>query len=215
MTKKDIYLSFEGKRLNGYLLHVQNLSSGRFPEETNFVVFLKAKDGTISKNVVVKGKYFAGRGKFYKPWLEKNYNSFVQFNSSKMIALSENSLDEKLFNHLLKLLPPGSHIMVVYSNHKETKEGLNRGFPAVATSIGYLLWKSGCKWFKNWYYSEGFWEGDIKLQGNKPLNIDHRKKNLLEICKELTELLKTEQRSEKLFKNSRKRATELLKYIKS
>lgn len=82
MVKKDISLSLEGKSLNGYLLQVQNLTLGRFPEETNFVVFLKAKDGTISKNAVVKGKYFAGRGKFYKPWLEINYYCVVQFNSS-------------------------------------------------------------------------------------------------------------------------------------
>ncbi len=199
MVKKDISLSLEGKSLNGYLLHVQNLSIGRFPEETNFIVFLKAEDGTISKNAVVKGKYFAGRGKFYKPWLEINYYCVVQFNSSKTVILSDNSLDEKLFKNLLKLLPPGSHIMVVYSNHKETREALDRGVPAVVTPIGYLLWKSGCTWFKNWYYSEGFWEGDIKLQGNKPMNQNHRRKNLLEIRKELIELLNTKSKVLKSF----------------
>ena len=213
MIKKDIFSFLEGKKMNGYVLHVKNLSPGRFPEETNFEVFLKAQDGAISKNSVVQGKYFSGRGKYYKPWLEIYYENLSQFNTLKRIDLSEKALNERLFTHLLKLLPPGSHIMVAYSNHEATREGLDRGVPAAATPIGYLLWKSGCTWFKNWYFSEGFWEGDIKLQGNKPLNKDHRRKNLLEMRKELTEFLENEKRMETLFLDARKRAEELLKHI--
>jgi len=75
--------------------------------------------------------------------------------------------------------------MIVYQNHNETKDGLAKGIPSPATPIGYLLWNVGCTWFKDWYFSEGLLEGDLKLQGNKPLDIKSRKRNLIQIQNEL------------------------------
>lgn len=213
MPKKDILFSIEGKRLNDYVLCVNNISCGRFIEETNFELHLKFIDGETSENPVVKGKYFSGRGEFYKPWLEIYYYNRVKFGSSKIVDLSERGLDEKLFKHLLDLLPSGAHIMVVYLNHEETRNGLEYGVPAPATPIGYLLWKSGCTWFKDWYFAEGFWEGDVKLQGNKPLNEENRRKDLLETRKELIEFLKKEKKEGKIFLDARKRAKDVLKDI--
>ncbi len=213
MLKKNFISSIEGRKLNGYVLHVDNVSRGRFVEETNFELYLKAIDRETSENPVVRGKYFSGRGEFYKPWLEIYYNDRVKFESSKIADISEGGLDKKLFKHLSDLLPPNSHIMVIYVNHEETRKGLERAVPAPATPIGYLLWKSGCTWFKDWYFAEGFWEGDVKLQGNKPLNEENRRGNLLEIRKELTEFLKKEKGEEKLFLDARKRAKDVLKDI--
>ena len=213
MLKKNFISSIEGRKLNGYVLHVDNVSRGRFVEETNFELYLKAIDRETSENPVVRGKYFSGRGEFYKPWLEIYYNNRVRFESSKIVDLSEGGLDEKLFKHLSDLLPPNSHIMVIYVNHEETRKGLERGVPAPATPIGYLLWKSGCTWFKDWYFAEGFWEGDVKLQGNKSLNEENRRGNLLEIRKELTGFLKKEKGEEKLFLDAGKRAKDVLKDI--
>lgn len=201
--------------MNGYVLHVDNISRGRFVEEINFELYLKAIDGETSENPVVKGKYFSGRGEFYKPWLEIYYDNRAKFKSSKIADVPEIGLDEKMFKHLSALLPQGAHIMVVYLNHEETRKGLERGVPAPATPIGYLLWKSGCTWFKDWYFAEGFWEGDVKLQGNKPLNEENRRKDLLEARKELTEFLKKEKGKEKLFLGARKRAEDVLGDIAS
>jgi hypothetical protein len=211
MLKKDVISSIEGKPLNGYVLHIGNLFQGRFIEETNFKLYLEAIDGETSENPVVKGKYFSGRGKFYKPWLEIYYYTRVKFKSSKIVDLSERELDKKLFNHLSAHLSPGGHFMVVYLNHEETRKGLEQGVPAPATPIGYLLWKSGCTSFKDWYFAEGFWEGDVKLQGNKPVSKENRRKDLLETHKKLTEFLKKEKRRKKLFLDARKRAENLLK----
>ncbi len=199
--------------MNGYVLHLNNLSPGRFIEETNFELYLKAIGGEVSENPVVRGKYFSGRGEFYMPWLEIYYNSLAEFKIRKRVDLSEKDLDEKLFQHLSNLLSPNSHIMVVYSNHEETRKGLERGVPAPATPIGYLLWKSGCTSFKDWYFAEGFWEGDVKLQGNKPLSEEAKSKDLLETYKELTEFLKKEEKKEKLFLDAKKRAESILKHI--
>lgn len=213
MLKKKSISSIEGKRLNGYVLHIDNLSRGRFIEETAFELYLKAIDGEISENPTVKGTHFSGRGEFYKPWLEIYYDTHVKFKSSKIVDLSERGLDEKLFKHLSDLLPPNGHIMVAYLDHEETRKGLEQGVPAPATPLGYLLWKSGCTWFKDWYFAEGFWEGDIKLQGNKPLNEENRRKDMLEIQKELTEFLKKAKREERLLLDAGKRAQDALKDI--
>ncbi len=213
MVNKKFISSIEGKKLNGFVLHVDNISRGRFVEETNFELYLKTVDGEMSENSIVSGKYFSGRGEFYKPWLEIYYYPHVKFESSKRIDLSERRLDEKLFKHLSALLPQSTHIMVIYVNHEETRKGLEQGVPAPATPIGYLLWKSGCTCFKDWYFAEGFWEGDVKLQGDKPLDEEEKKKDLLETRKELTDFLKKEKRKEKLFLDAKKRAEVVLKDI--
>jgi len=205
--------SINGKRINGYVLRIRNVSNGRFVEEINFELFLEKSGKEPSVEPVIKGKYFSGRGKFYKPWLEVYYLDHMKFKSSIELDLSESGLDERIFRYLLDLLPPGSHIMVVYINHEETRKGLELGFPAPVTSIGYLLWKSGCTWFKDWYFSEGFWEGDVKLQGNKPLDKKDRRKNLLDIYKVLNEFMKKETAEEEIYVAARKRAQNILETI--
>ena len=212
MTDIDLFMYLTGKKLGNYVLHIKNTYQGRFAEETNFEIYVKDLDGTLSESYVMQGKYFSGRGKYYRPWIEVFYNHLSQISSQQPFD-QEKEFQEQLFNYLIDFLPPGSHIMVVYSNHEETRVGLDRGVPAPATVLGYLLWKSGCTWFKNWYFAEGFWEGDIKLQGNKPLSTAHKKRNYLEIQKELILFLKNETRYEKIFVDAIKRAEELLKLI--
>jgi len=212
MPKKCLSV-LDGKKLDGYMIHVGNVSRGRFIEEINFELYLKAIDGETSENPVVKGKYFSGRGEPYKPWLDIYYYNRVKF-KSKRENLSEGGLGEKLFKHLSDLLPPGSHIMVVYVNHEETRKGLERGVPAPATPIGYLLWKSGFTWFKDWYFAEGGLEGDVKLQGNKPMKDEDKQKNLLEIYNLLDEFLKKKKNEDELFDRARERAKEIIASIK-
>jgi hypothetical protein len=122
-------------------------------------------------------------------------------------------MDEKLFKHLSELIPSGSHIMVAYINHEDTMRALEFGVPAPATYIGYLLYKAGCTWFKDWYFAEGFWEGDVKLQGAKPLNEESRRRNVDQIRRELTDFLKKEDRKEKMFMEARKRAASIIKKL--
>jgi hypothetical protein len=206
MPKKNVLYSLEGKKLNGFTINVNNVSKGRFIEESDFELHLKTKKREISKNPVIKGKYFSGRGKNYSPWLEIYYYNYVEFNSSN-IDLSKAKIEQKLFDYLSCLLPKGSHIMVVYVNHKETQDGLQLGIPAPITPIGYLLLKSGFTKFKDWYFAEGGKEGDVKLQGEKALSKDNEKKNLEKIKKELVEFLK----KEKLFLDAKERAKKFLK----
>jgi len=81
--------------------------------------------------------------------------------------------------------------MVGYSNpeHKETAEGLRLEIPAAITPLGYLMWESGFRWFKDWYFPEGGSEGGQKLQGNKPMDDKHNHERIEATVKELTEFL--------------------------
>jgi hypothetical protein len=53
-----------------------------------------------------------------------------------------------------------------------------------------LLWRCGCRWYKDWYFAEGWKEGGIKLQGEKPLTEERARENTAKIVAELTEFLK-------------------------
>jgi hypothetical protein len=184
-------LSLNGKTVGYYTLHVDGIKPGRFDEETNFELYLKNKDGKQSESPVTYGKHFAGRGEHYRPWIEVHYERYVVFGSSRKLDLAGNS-DIELFQVISDLLPPGSHIMVAYSNHPETKRALELGVPAPATYIGYLLFQAGCTSFKDWYFAEGFREGDIKLQGNKPVDKKKRDIDIAALKKELTSFLREE-----------------------
>jgi hypothetical protein len=83
-----------------------------------------------------------------------------------------------MFRLLGGLVPAGGSLMVSYSLfsneskiHRETKLGLDRGYPPPVTPLGFLLFAAGCGMgFKDWYFAEGGREGPEKLQGYKPIN---------------------------------------------
>ncbi len=80
-----------------------------------------------------------------------------------------------LFAALADALAPGGHLMVHYLDDTTTAEAITRDVPPPATPVGFLLWHAGCRWFKDWYFTEGWMEGDQKLQGNLPVDADHRR----------------------------------------
>lgn len=163
---------------------------------------------------MVTGTYFSGRGDYYTPWLEIYYYPELRFPSIEL-DLRDDGRDERLFRTLSELLPPGSHFMVFYVNHKETLRALELGVPPPATYIGYLLWAAGCTWFKDWYFPEGFREGDVKLQGEKPRDEMGRRMNLREMRSELESFLEGESLDNLLLRRAKERAEAVLDEIRS
>jgi hypothetical protein len=104
----------------------------------------------------------------------------ASFPDGKRFSLGDVSLDVEFFKVLGGLIPPGGSLMVSYSLfskesrvHRETKQGLDRGYPPVVTPLGFLLFTAGCGMgFKDWYFAEGGREGPEKLQGYKPSDSD-------------------------------------------
>jgi hypothetical protein len=89
--------------------------------------------------------------------------------------MEEKDLTDTLFSYLGDMIPPGGSMMVIYGAEPHplstnTEKGLKRSFPPAATPLGYYLWKNDFRWFKDWYFPEGWMEGGMKLQATHPLD---------------------------------------------
>lgn len=121
--------------------------------------FHLARDG----EPVGHGTVFTGARRV-RPWIEFH----------PVTLAPRDDRDRALFEALSDALEPGGHVMVHYLRDSATAEALTADVPPEATPLGFLLWKAGCRWFKDWYFTEGWMEGSQKLQGNLPLDRDHR-----------------------------------------
>jgi len=214
MSKENLLLTLDNRFVGIYQIQIKDLSAGRFVEETNFKIYLKNTNEELSQNPAMFGKHFSGRGQFYRPWVEVYFVNTVKFESHKE-KLSYETL-ELLFKEISSLIPAGGKLMIPYIDHETTDAALRHGRTlAVTTEIGYLMWRAGCTWFKDWYFAEGAWEGDVKLQGNKPFNEDHRKENLLTIYEEVSDFLKKDNSDDGILNGCRQRAKLILEDIKN
>lgn len=209
----NLLASLDECSLGPFSLRLVNVRCGRFVEESNFELLLRSAKGVTSAGPAVRGKFFAGRGRFYRPWLEFGYRARVGFTPGSEVDLAAAGLDELLFARLGDLLPAGSHMMVEYFCEGETGRCLQHGVPGPATPVGYLLWKSGFMWFKNWYFPEGFMEGDMKLQGNKPLNEEVRRQRLVDTQGELEQFLSGDADGEAYLAAAHRRAEDVLALV--
>lgn len=105
-----------------------------------------------------RGTYFTGSDHI-QPWIELQPD----------ITFSPDDDDHReLFDAFTAVLDPGSHIMVHYLQDTETADAITADVPPPVTPLGFLLWQAGVRWYKDWYFTEGWMEGDQKLQGNLP-----------------------------------------------
>lgn len=167
---------------------------GRFPEERD-AVLAAGED----ERALLRAKHFSGRPSAgVRPWLEAAFPRDDECLSAELVAA------------LAALLPPGGYLMLTYGDD-ETERGLKRRFPPVVTPLGKALLDAGCTWFKDWYYPEGWMEGGLKLQGNKPLTDEARTEGLARLRREVEEwLARVEGEREELVARARKRARALL-----
>lgn len=163
----------KGIRADGSTIYAVLTGPGRFAVEEDIKVFLKTPEG---ESRLLLLKLYHGRGAHYLPWAE-------------VFAIDEGFYGSQAEGRLLELLAghlgPGSALYVEYEGDKETREGLVGGVPPAATRLGFMLYRLGFTWFKDWYFPEGAMEGGRKLQGEKPLHGEARMRHLLSIRKEL------------------------------
>jgi hypothetical protein len=171
------------------------VNATRFVEQASFTIRLvEERSGGLSVDPVFAGLFSAGRrSQTIHGWVDGDFFDFVLFSDRARFSLSEFALDIELFKLLGGLVPPGGSFMVSYSLfskearvHRETKLGLDRGYPPVVTPLGVLLFGAGCGMsFKDWYFAEGGREGPEKLQGYKPLDSEVAKQRADSALREL------------------------------
>jgi hypothetical protein len=180
-------LTLEGKKLGKYAIHMSEPEPTKLRGAWRFTLHLRNAKDRVSAPVIY-GRFFEGRGMWILPWLEVEYHSTVGFGDSELKLPHE--LELKLFKALSGILPPGGRIMVKYGGHLDTARALAMGVPPPATPLGSILWHAGFRWFKDWYFPEGWMEGDEKLQGNKPMDFEHEKKRVAAVTEKLRSFLR-------------------------
>ncbi|MEM0214038.1 MAG: DUF1122 family protein [Ignisphaera sp.] len=154
---------------------------GRFPEEKAIELYIGC--GSSWQRLMVL-KIFDGRPPFYRKWVEVfSINPVADFGSAKYVFV--NSAEEKmLIDCLSRYINPGERLFIEYVYDRETWKALEIGVPPHLTRLGFMLLENGFTWFKDWYYPEGFMEGNPKIQVEKPLDDDMRRRHIVDLCKD-------------------------------
>jgi hypothetical protein len=183
--KKVIKQLKHGIKIGDYLVYAKKEIPGRFDEEINLDIYLK-KGKTELKLLIAK--IFFGRG-YYKPWVELFAISPVLDFGKIQLRYFDSPIEAKMLELFSKSLETSGYIYVEYEQDKETLYILHRGIAMPISRLGYLLYKNGFTWFKDWYFPEGYLEGGRKLQGEKPLNDKSKLAQLKRIQQEVKESL--------------------------
>jgi len=135
------------KELSQYF-YLHKVEVGRFVEEENITL---AKDGERLMYI----KAFYGRKPYWKEWVELFHIDPSFFGSN---------FEDKLYQIISKYF---RRVFVEYYEDKQTLEELKSGKPAEETRLGSKLKALGYKYFRDWYYPEGWMEGGYKLQAER------------------------------------------------
>jgi hypothetical protein len=160
----------------GLVLYAFRVAKGRFPEEVNMVLNVRAADREVP---LMSLKYFRGREPYYPPWVELyGIRDEISLGEGEPIRYYCSPLEDNLLHHLASKLTARSRLFVEYVEDEETRLQLAFGCPPPVTRLGYKLFKLGYTWFKDWYFPEGFMEGGPKLQAERPLDSETRRVQL-------------------------------------
>lgn len=162
------------------------VKSGRFPEEKNIEILLTSEN--VQKRLLVM-KVFYGRPPYYRRWVEVFSISRELVFNSRIFRFIGSVYEERLIECLSRFLEGGERLFIDYMYDNETRRALELSIPPSLTRLGYMLLQRGFTWFKDWYYPEGFMEGGPKLQVEKPIDENSRKRHMEELCREARDSL--------------------------
>jgi hypothetical protein len=176
----------KGVTVNDHAVNAHKIAPGRFREEQNIELHYRVYN---KERFLLNAKVFHGRRPEYSPWVEL-------FDIEKKLDLDTTQLSyfESPFEDLILRIfsenhGPGAKLFVEYYNDTETRRELAMGFPAVLSRLGYRMFNLGFTWFKDWYFPEGYLEGNQKLQGEKPDTSESRERQTKIIIDEIEKFL--------------------------
>jgi hypothetical protein len=127
-----------------------------------------------------------------KGWIEARLYPTVEFDGS-VVDIRSSSVEAEIIQALADVIPAGGHLMLDYENagHENTFAELALQVPPVASYLGSLMFRAGCRGeFKDWYFSEGGHEGPRKLQANKSPDAKSERRAMANHRKQLENFLK-------------------------
>ncbi len=198
---------------SNFSLSMNNKKDGRIDNQYYFDLLLEKND---TKKKLMNMSIYEGKMPNYKAWIEMfSIKREVVFNDFKFIYF-DSDIESKLLDIASKLLGKGSRIFIEYQHDYKTKKELNKSVPEPCSRLGYKLFKRDFTWFKDWYFSEGFHEGNQRLQGEKAIDKKHKKRQLNSIKIKVEKFLKEEKRRRESQEkeDSKKRGEKILETIK-
>jgi hypothetical protein len=176
---RDIVKNLErGVVLNDHTVYINTAVKGRFQEELDLDVYLKKNSDEAH---LLYLKIFDGRRPYYRPWVELyGIDGRIHVGNSD-IDYFNSPLEKSFLQYLAKHIGPGENLFVDYHKDTETRKQLEKDIPAAVSRLGFMLYRLGFTWFKDWYFPEGFMEGEQKLQAEKPLNELEKNRQLKKI----------------------------------
>ena len=182
MIEKAINSLRKGLTVNRYSIRAVLLPRARFREEVNLDITIGQED---SHTHLMFAKCFKGRPPHYKPWIELfDIIPSLQIND-RSFDYFDSVFEDTILHFFTQALKFGENIFVEYYRDGETLVQLQKTIPVPATRLGYKLFSLGYTWFKDWYFPEGFMEGEQKLQAERPLDSRSRKRQNRNLYDEL------------------------------
>lgn len=132
----------------GKYFDILKVEGGRFAEEENITL---GKDG---KRILFI-KAFYGRKPYWKEWVEVFHIEPEFFTSS---------YEDELYRILAKHF---RRVFIEYYEDQQTISELKSGKDPQDTRLGSKLKALGYRYFRDWYYPEGWMEGGYKLQAER------------------------------------------------
>ena len=194
MVEKIIRLFKQGFRIGEYNVFGVELKHRRFVEERNLRVYIEFNN---ERRKIFDMTVFLGRKPYYRPWIEiHNINNEIKL-SGREETFHESEIEGTILEKIAELIGGDTSLFIEYTEDKETSKELFQGVPVYATRLGFKLFKLGFTWMKNWYYPEGGYEGGMKIQAEKPINDNQKKRNLRDIEKDIKSYLEQNKKVDK------------------
>ncbi len=128
-------------------------------------------------------------GRDVKPWIEGRFYPTIEIDGAT-IRTRIAGIEDELIAVMGEVIPPGGHLMIDYESggQEQTFNELRLGISPAATSLGGRMLAAGFVGeFKDWYFSEGGYEGPRKLQANKPPDAAAARRAIANRIRELRE----------------------------
>jgi len=179
LPKDHPLLKLRGRRVEGHTLDVEAWV-GRFVGQAEFVLYLKKARGTRSDRPVAEGLYgrtkIPGSGAEVERGIVDVALTFSVAIGSKRIQLRGSELERAIVGGLCETIADAwSAMMYLAYGWKTLKQIQELQHPLQVTDEGYLLFIHGFRGgWKDYYYSEGWLEGPIKLKAERPPTVEYR-----------------------------------------
>ena len=203
-----ILKKLQGRKLGVYTLAI-NGEARRVRGHFDVYIYLKDKEGDISKESCIEGLYSLGHKDSSYHFFDAQFFPTVHF-GTMVVNLIEENLSDDFFKLLGSIIRPGGQFYLSYINDEvfplQIEKAFKLGIPLSATVLGRLLFMSGCIRVRSFFGVEG----RFRIDGEKPMDERIALQWAREMLDELNEYITSEEKKIPLDMKCRQNARTLI-----